>query len=143
MFLQGDTNKRTHYGFEHQFQTLYMKTVFKEFQEKLKKSTLFRIKPNTEYPHLDEYNYLVTCHQPMGDFSWSNHVFRVLAEPIRGDYTCECMLWEHTGTTFLLCTQNIVCLTVELLCEVSLHLCKHLLELISSQGYSLFMLFAC
>lgn len=97
--LQSKTNKRTHYGFEHQFQQLYTKTVFKEYQAMLKKSTLFRIKPNPDYPDLDEYNYLVTYHQPTTDFSWSNHQFRVLADPIGGDYRCECLLWEHTGTT--------------------------------------------
>nr|XP_051221661.1 uncharacterized protein LOC127339905 [Lolium perenne] len=56
--IHSKTNKRTHYGFEHQFQQLYTKTVFKEYQALLKKSTLFRIKPNPDYPELDEYNYL-------------------------------------------------------------------------------------
>jgi hypothetical protein len=99
--FQSKTNKRTHYGFEHQFQQLYTKTVFKELQALLKKSTLFRIKPNPDYPELDEYNYLVTYHQPTTDFSWSNHQFRVLADPIGGEYRCECLLWEHTGTKTL------------------------------------------
>ncbi|XP_071680117.1 protein FAR1-RELATED SEQUENCE 1-like [Lolium perenne] len=104
--IQSKTNKRTHYGFEHQFQQLYTKTVFKELQALLKKSTLFRIKPNPDYPELDEYNYLVTYHQPTTDFSWSNHQFRVLADPIGGEYLCECLLWEHTG---LFCL-HVLCL---------------------------------
>nr|XP_051221299.1 protein FAR1-RELATED SEQUENCE 1-like [Lolium perenne] len=104
--IQSKTNKRTHYGFEHQFQQLYTKTVFKELQALLKKSTLFRIKPNPDYPELDEYNYLVTYHQPTTDFSWSNHQFRVLADPIGGEYRCECLLWEHTG---LFCL-HVLCL---------------------------------
>nr|XP_051197059.1 protein FAR1-RELATED SEQUENCE 1-like [Lolium perenne] len=89
--IQSKTNKRTHYGFEHQFQQLYTKTVFKEYQALLKKSTLFRIKPNPDYPELDEYNYLVTYHQPTTDFSWSNHQFRVLADPIGGEYRLFCL----------------------------------------------------
>nr|XP_051207817.1 protein FAR1-RELATED SEQUENCE 12-like [Lolium perenne] len=75
-------------------------------QALLKKSTLFRIKPNPDYPELDEYNYLVTYHQPTTDFSWSNHQFRVLADPIGGEYRCECLLWEHTG---LFCL-HVLCL---------------------------------
>jgi hypothetical protein len=113
--LQTDTNKRTHYGFENQFHDQYTKDVFKEFQQKLKKSTLFRVKPNPDYPNLDEYNYLVTYHQPTDDFSWSNHEFRVLEDPIRGDKRCECLLWEHTGTKkiFLLSAAQ---LTIEKKC---------------------------
>nr|XP_051211727.1 protein FAR1-RELATED SEQUENCE 1-like [Lolium perenne] len=113
--IQSKTNKRTHYGFEHQFQQLYTKTVFKEYQALLKKSTLFRIKPNPDYPELDEYNYLVTYHQPTTDFSWSNQQFRVLADPIRGEYRCECLLWEHTvsdGLKLHFITTGLFCLHV-------------------------------
>ena len=77
---------------------LYTKAVFKEFQVKLKKSTLFRIKQNPDYPDNDEYNYLVTFHSPTNQFSWSAHEFKVVADTTKGEYRCECQLWEHTGT---------------------------------------------
>ena len=99
--MQSDPITRTYYGFENQFMKLYTKAIFKEFQVKLKKSTLFRIKQNPDYPELDEYNYLVTFHSPTDQFAWSAHEFKVVADTTKGEYRCECLLWEHTGTTVL------------------------------------------
>ena len=99
--MQSDPITRTYYGFENQFMKLYTKVVFKEFPVKLNKSTLFRIKQNPDYPELDEYNYLVTFHSPTDQFAWSAHEFKVVADTTKGEYRCECLLWEHTGTPFL------------------------------------------
>lgn len=95
--MQTEPITRTHYGFETQFSEHYTKAVFNEFRTKLKKSTLFRVKANRD-PSVDENNYLVTYHEPNDTFSWSNHEFKVVANPVKGEYTCECKLFEHTGT---------------------------------------------
>lgn len=95
--MQDEANTRTHYGFEKQFSIHYTKAVFAEFRTNLKKSTLFRVKANRD-PLLDEHNYLVAYHEPTDTFSWSKHEFKVVANPEKGEYRCECMLWEHTGT---------------------------------------------
>ena len=95
--MQTEPETRTYYGFEKQFSEEYTKAAFKEFRAKLKKSTLYRVKRNPD-PELDEHNYLVTYHAPTGAFSWSNHEFKVVANPQKGEYSCKCLLWEHTGT---------------------------------------------
>ena len=107
--LQTEPTTRTHNGFEAQFSDHYTKVVFNEFRTKLKKSTLFRIKSNRD-PAVDEHNYLVSYHEPNDTFSWSNHEFKVVANDVKGEYTCECKLFEHTGT--YLSEKLIICFNV-------------------------------
>ena len=91
--MQGKSDTRTHYGFEKQFCNVYTKAVFAEFRIKLKKSTLFGVRESTEgHPH-----YLVQYRHSEKEFSWSQHQFKVEANPEKGKYKCECILWEHTG----------------------------------------------
>ena len=91
--MQGKSDTRTHYGFEKQFCNVYTKAVFAEFRIKLKKSTLFGVRESTEgHPH-----YLVQYRHSEKEFSWSQHQFKVEADPEKGKYKCECMHWEHTG----------------------------------------------
>jgi hypothetical protein len=66
--------------------------MFAEFRKNLKKSTLFRVTESPEWhPH-----YLVQYGNPQKVFAWSQHEFRVEANPKEGIYRCECLLWEHT-----------------------------------------------
>ena len=95
-FVQGKPDTRTHYGFEKQLSKVYTKAVYKDFRKKLKKSTLFAIK---EDPELLVPHYLVRFKKPCKVFSWSQHEFKVEADPTGGKYKCECMNWEHTGTS--------------------------------------------
>lgn len=94
--MQIEPNTRTHYGFEKQFSEHYTKAVFTEFRRKLKNRTLFRIKTSQD-PTVDKHNYLVTYHEPTDMLSWSNHEFKVVANTETEEYSCECMLFEHTG----------------------------------------------
>ena len=95
--MHTEPNTRTHYGFEKQFSEHYKKSVFTEFRRKLKKSTLFHIKTSQD-PKVDKHNYLVTYHEPTDTFSWSNHEFKVIANTEIEEYSCECKMFEHTGT---------------------------------------------
>lgn len=94
-FLQGKPNTSTHYGFEKKLRKTYTIAVYKDFRDKFKKSTLYAVRIN---PELREPHYLVRFKNPYKTFSWSQHEFKVEADPNAGKFQCECMLWEHTGT---------------------------------------------
>lgn len=84
---------KTTYGYETDMAIKYTRAVYSEMMDRMRKSTLFRVKTT------EPTKYLVYCHNQGNQervFARSNHEFHVVADPKNEIYECECKLWNHT-----------------------------------------------
>nr|XP_020157669.1 uncharacterized protein LOC109742985 [Aegilops tauschii subsp. strangulata] len=73
---QMERNTLTFYGFDTQMAKLYSRAVYSEIRKRLKLSTLF-----TAIETKEPTKYLVHYNNPQKLSSWSQHAFRVVADP--------------------------------------------------------------
>ena len=94
--MQSDPETKTKYGYEEDMAIKYTRAVYSEMRDKMRKSTLFRVKKTIE-----ENKYLVYYHNKGKHeekvFALSKHEFQVVADLVNKIYECECKLWTHTG----------------------------------------------
>ena len=77
MHGQKEQNTLTFYGFDTQMAKLYSRAVYSEIRKRRKLSTLF-MATGTEEPT----KYLVRHNNPQKLSAWSQHAFRVVADPV-------------------------------------------------------------
>ncbi|KAG2649634.1 hypothetical protein PVAP13_1NG122519 [Panicum virgatum] len=88
----------TFYGIDNQLSRVYTSVVYKVFQERLKSSTTFHVRPDPD----KACYHLVKHTRPPTNFPWLCHEFWVKAVvnekiPEESEFNCECMRIEHTG----------------------------------------------
>ncbi|XP_040243858.1 protein FAR1-RELATED SEQUENCE 5-like [Aegilops tauschii subsp. strangulata] len=98
---------KTTYGYEEDMYIKYMRAVYTEMRNRMRKATLFRAKRTAEPTKYLVYYHNKPGHDDEERFSWSKHEFQVVADPENEIYVCECKLWTHTGL-FCLHIMNIL-----------------------------------
>ena len=94
--IQSKPITRGMWRFEMQLSRIYTRAVFKEFEDKMKYCTAYKIENDSDG---GQHDYLVCHTNDSKRIIWGQHKFKVHADKEKGCYTCECKEWEHTGTS--------------------------------------------
>ncbi|BAS97774.1 Os06g0475650 [Oryza sativa Japonica Group] len=93
MVFQAVPNVKTAWPFAEQLSRVYTRAVFKVFENTLDESVHFRI----EQYGVDQTQWIISHSKRSEKHDWCQRQFKVMADVVNGQFSCECMQWEHTG----------------------------------------------
>nr|XP_025883004.1 uncharacterized protein LOC112939687 [Oryza sativa Japonica Group] len=84
---------KTPWPFAEQLSRVYTRAVFKVFEDSLHDSVYFRI----ELEGSDGIHWVISHTKRSEKHDWCQRQFKVIVDVDNGNFSCECLQWEHTG----------------------------------------------
>lgn len=89
---------KTPWPFAEQLSRVYTRAVFKVFEDSLHDSVYFRI----ELEGSDGIHWVISHTKRSEKHDWCQRQFKVIVDVDNGNFSCECLQWEHTGKISLM-----------------------------------------